>query len=406
MPFGPYALDDAGPGPSTARPDDRAPRAVVVGARRGLTGLLLAALAGVGPQATAAPTLQTLTAQAPGAAPVDLEATLEFPSGPLRDAFAALGKDVEAALPLEGFASVTNAGRRVAPGLAEGALGRGATWTQWRTALLAARARSDDARARATLALVALEQGRYRDANAHLARAAAEPALLASLLPRFVPGVPAGTLLARGARPPKLADGAVLRPALPPVPIVEGERRAVRASGIELGATRFDLLLSVEHEGVQAELKHLSGPAARVAIVLPRVEDYGVGAEYVDWDKQATIGAPLAVELRPGEEPHVLFARFEPKDPAWPTRLPDELPASVAERGVWLVLGERDPERDAYASIARELTLRELGIECGIAAAGSAPPGGAVVDLARPETRAEKLAWLVSALERFVLRGR
>ena len=134
-------------------------------------------------------------------------------------------------------------------------------------------------------------------------------------------------------------------------------------------------------------------------------EDYGVGAEYVDWDKQPTVGAPLVVEVKEGEEPHVLFARFEPKDPKWPTRAPDELPAAVREHGVWIVLGKDDPRRATYAALAKELALPEFGIACAVAEVGTVPPGGVVVDLTLADTQQEKLAWLVSALEHFALRG-
>lgn len=374
-------------------------------------GLLALALA-LSPSVPARPTVaprppsaQERTGSPAETAPKSAGMTLEFPSGPVRDALAALPVDVEPAAAPEGFGGASKSNERTAPGLTGGALQESTTWARWRAALIAVRANPRDARARAVLALVALEQGRYRDANEHFAHVASDRALFAALLPRFAPGVPAGTPLARGGRPQPLAAGTVLRPALPPAPTVEGERRAFHVVGLELGATRIELTLSVEHEGVQAEVRHLSGPPARVALELPRVEDYGVGAEYVDWDKQPTVGAPLVVEVKEGEEPHVLFARFEPKDPKWPTRAPDELPAAVREHGVWIVLAKDDPRRATYAALAKELALPELGIACAVAEVGTVPPGGVVVDLTLAETQQEKLAWLVSALEHFALRG-
>ncbi|MBI5364296.1 MAG: hypothetical protein HZA53_14045, partial [Planctomycetes bacterium] len=108
---------------------------------------------------------------------------MELPAGPLRDAVLGLAPDLEPAAPPEGFGAK---GR--APGLAAGALLEAATWSRWRAALLEVRASGGkdaraEARARAVLALVALEQGRHRDAPAHLAAGAAEPALLAARWP-------------------------------------------------------------------------------------------------------------------------------------------------------------------------------------------------------------------------------
>lgn len=315
------------------------------------------------------------------------------------------------AVPATLAADLGAAGR--APGLAAGALDDPATWKAWRGALERA-LEADDTAARTRLALVALEQGRHVDAWRHFEHCASDPALLAALLPRFVPGVERGTPLAHGGRAAPLADGALLRPALPPplahVPGTDPRfaRRVIALGGIVVGAATISLQVAVEGEGVQVELAHESGGAARVRIVIPRAEEYGVSAEYVDWLKQETLGAPLEVTLAPGEEPHVLFARFEPRDPRWPTSLPADLPASIGEHGLVLVGPADEPrnaaERGTLARIAAELSQPSLGLVCRLRGVNETAAGGVAVDLCDPAGRAEKLAWLVSAIERFAAR--
>lgn len=300
-----------------------------------------------------------------------------------------------------------------APGLAAGALDDPATWKAWRGALERA-LQADDTSARARLALVALEQGRHADAWRHFGHCASDPALLAALLPRFLPGVERGTPLARGGRAEPLADGALLHPALPPplapVPGTDPRfaRRVIALGGVVVGAATIALQVAVEGEGVQVELTHESGGTAHVRIVIPRAEEYGVSAEYVDWLKQETVGAPLEVTLAPGEEPHVLFARFEPRDPRWPTSLPADVPAAIEEHGLVLVGPADEPrnaaERGILARIAAELSQPSLGLVCRLRGADESAAGGVAVDLRDSAGRAEKLAWLVSAIERFAVR--
>ena len=93
------------------------------------------------------------------------------------------------------------------------------------------------------------------------------------------------------------------------------------------------------------------------------------------------------------------FARTAPWFfwPAWPVALW----AAWRWRGRW---GE--PAVALPMLTAGALALRETGIECRLAPAGAPVQGGVAIDLTDPATRMEKLAWLVSALERFVLRAR
>lgn len=364
---------------------------------RSLLAALTIALAGVAP------------AQEPSPAAPESAIALELPPGALRDAVAKLSRATEPAdLGPELGAPNKAPGIAREPGTAGEIVRRVETWERWHAALAAVRAK-EDPRARARLALLALEQGRYESAWRHLEAASAAPDVLAALLPRFVPGVEAGAPLERGGRAAKLADGARLAPALPPPVAADVEADPLRSprtmrAEVDVGAARVALTIALESEGVQIDVAHVSGGAAKLSIVLPRSEEHDISAEYVDWYKQDTLGAPLALEVQPGDEPHVLFARFEPRAPLWPTRTPEELPASVRSGGLWLVSDPADPEHAFHVALARALDFPELGLSCRVRAPGEAKPGGVDVDLTRAEGRERKRAWLIERVEDFVTR--
>src|SRR5262249_10085810 len=148
--------------------------------------------------------------------------------------------------------------------------------------------------------------------------------------------------LAGGACAP-LPEGARLCPALPPPgPVVERgrvDRRAMQIDGLRVGAAVLSLRVAVEVEGVQVEVTHVSGELARLVIVLPRPSEFAFASRYVDWVRSEDPSGALEVECRPGEPPHVLFGRFEPRDPRWPTLLPERLSAPAQNDGLWLVVG-------------------------------------------------------------------
>lgn len=354
-------------------------------------------------------------------APVNKDAavvpTIQLPPGPLRAACARLTAQTEPAQVAEDLGE-----RGKAPGISRAALVQAPTWERWHATLVALRAK-EEPRARARLALIALEQGRYTSAWSHLERASASPEVLAALLPRFLPGVASGATLARGGRVVALPDGARLTPALPPAVGVDepatkpsttptepenaaspfAPARSMRTE-FEIGAARVALSVALQNEGVQVELTHLSGGTARVSIVLPRAEDNTIATEYVDWFKQDTLGAPLEVVLEPESEPHVLFGRFEPRAPHWPTRVPDRLPAAIESGGLWLVVAPNDAEREFDEALARAFSFPELELACKLRTSGEPKSGGVEVDLTDVALRADKRAWLVSSVEALVLR--
>jgi hypothetical protein len=91
------------------------------------------------------------------------------------------------------------------------------SWAEW----LAAEAAEQypTASRRAGLALIALAQGRRRDAWHHFAATSADPRSSAAILPAFLPGIDVAKLpAAAGGLPPPLPDGILLRPTTPPIP--------------------------------------------------------------------------------------------------------------------------------------------------------------------------------------------
>src|SRR6186713_777615 len=195
--------------------------------------------------------LALLAAQAP---------RIELPAGPAAELAARLDPGVT---PAE------------LPVVAEQAWARGETWKRWSELLkLEAGAAGPDPARRAELALLALEQGRYEDAWDRFAQCAPAPPVAAALLARLLPGAPAGPL----------ADGAVLRPALPPpgaasTPPRGIDRRAMRIEGLAVGAAVIGLRISVEVEGVQIDVEHLSGGPAKLSIAIPEDPRFGFSDE-------------------------------------------------------------------------------------------------------------------------------
>jgi hypothetical protein len=159
--------------------------------------------------------------------------------------------------------------------------------------------------------------------------------------------------------------------------------------------------VSVENEGVQVDLRHVSGGKARVSVLLPEPPEYAFGNEYVDWYPQDELRVPHALEMAPGEEEHTIYGRFEKQRPRrFPSAPAQELPAQIEEGGLWLVAdGAVDPLLEAAA----QAIGRVLAVPCRIAAPND-PTGwsGTRIDLTAREERPVRLARLVSAVERFV----
>jgi len=297
------------------------------------------------------------------------------------------------------------------PSVATKAWSSAATWQMWSESLRAEAASSAvDPERRARLALLALEQRRTEDAWNHFTAAAnADPAWAAALLPRFLPGVPATSAAGIGGHAGPLPDGVVLSPSLPPPTegLAEGrfDRRAMSVSEIHIGAAVVSLRLAVESEGVQIDVKHVSGESARFSILIPEPREIGFGNEYVDWYRQDDMHIPHALEVKPGEEDHTLYGRFEGRSTAWSTKVPRELPGQLSQGKLWFVVPPHDEERALVDGIAACLTHEQFGFACAVIESGAKAPdwSGIRFDLSNPAERGSKLAWLAASVESFCL---
>lgn len=290
-----------------------------------------------------------------------------------------------------------------------------ATWTAWGGLVAAEKSGSSkamqppDPERRARLALLALEQGRSDEAWAHLAATRSDPTWTAAILPRFLPGVPPKSASASGGYAAPLEDGAILTPSLPPPTRATDsgtlDRRAMSARSIAIGAAVVSMKVSVENEGVQIDVRHVSGGPAHLSIRIPEPRDFTFGNEYVDWYRQDDMHVPHAFEVKPGEEEHTLYGRFEARGQPSSTHIPDLLPAAMTLGGLWLVSPD-DAGRPLLAAVAQSLS-NVLGVTCKLRAPSNPPYWtGISVDLAVPAERTLKLAWLASAVERFTLTPR
>ena len=348
---------------------------------------------------------------------VPAPARFELPPGAAANAVARLEPTTKPARTPEDLG-----GEGRVPGVAPGAWSKPETWETWAKGIAAANSRAgagavggaatDDAvreaaARRARLALLALEQGRSDDAWEHFA--ATTPEWTAALLPRFLPGVPLQTRAGVGGASGPTKAGDVHSPALPPPSLerVAGrvDRRAMSARDVTIGDTVVSVRVSVEAEGVQVDVRHRSGPATRLALRIPRSPDYDFGDEYVDWYRQETKGVPHVIEVKPGEEEHTLYGRFDARRDVPAASVPTRLPPSLARGGLWLVVANDDPDRELLAAAAAAIGRTGLGFECGLRSPGAPSSGiaGTSVDLSNREERAARLAWLVSAIEHYAL---
>ncbi|MCY2960880.1 MAG: hypothetical protein NTY35_12010 [Planctomycetota bacterium] len=322
-------------------------------------------------------------------------ARFEFAPGPLADLVARLGPEqVPAALDRADLAADWSAP---------------ATFERWRAAL--SEARDGDTRpARARLALLALRQDRAAEAWKHLELAGADATLLAALLPRFLPGIADDAPVGAGGLAGPLPDGAVLRPCTPPRtrPVERGriERRAMRVRGLRVGEAVLGLRVAVEPEGVQIDIEHISGGAARVAVRLPTEPGFALANEYVDWFQAEQRGVAHVVEIRPGDEEHTLYGRFEPSESAPEFVLPPAAPAALGLGGL-AIRPEPGPEgRSRAEALARALSGAPLNLDARVLDDRAQAPGwqSITLDLSDPRTSSAKVAALCGAVERFTLR--
>ena len=311
---------------------------------------------------------------------------IELPPGPAADATAQLALSTR---PAE------------LPKVLDDAFATPAGWKRLGELLAAeSSAGAPDPARRAELALLALAQHRYEDAWTRYAECASSPATLAALLGRFLPG----------HRPSR--DATVLAPALPPLradipqpPRGYVQRRAMKIGAFVAGATTLAMRVSVEAEGVEIEVEHVSGPPVTLAIAIPEDPEFGYSDEYVDWYRQERRGIPHEVALKPGDEPHVLYGRFEPRRAEWPTREPEGIPAQLENGTLRLFAGTSGEDRELAGAVASFLSASPLRVSARAADSPgpNAEPFGVVIDLSKEADRARKLAWIAGAVERRAL---
>jgi len=248
-------------------------------------------------------------------------------------------------------------------------------WRRWVELVRAeADARTSAPPRRAQLALVARLQGRDGDAWAHLLACESDPGLVALLLPLFSPGVPRALLGQRGALP----DGVLLTPALPPA---EDPRaglrwlagRRIERREFEVGAARCALIVSVEPDGIEVSVRHLSGGAARVRVLAPLPRGIQPGLAFADWEKLPPDAGPVEFRLDAESNEHSLWLTFHPPEARWPSPPLESLHALSPGREILLESPRGDePELRRFAEALSEL----LGVEARVSAPQAHPRAG------------------------------
>jgi hypothetical protein len=328
------------------------------------------------------------------------------------------------------FASSPSTGARVAfatlcpPGIdatfvPANAWQRASTWILWAQEMtLAANREKRELEPRAGLALLALANGRWSDAWFHFRACDASKEWMSALLPSFLPGVPRLTKLDSDRSPP-LRDGAELRPSLPPPSdhAIEGhiDVRSMTIESFVVGDATLSMRVGVEVEGVQIDIDHRAGGEAHLSIVIPEPDELAIGNEYVDWMVQPTHHEPLALVVKPGDEAHTIYGRFESRSLSHPTHVAERVPAQISAGILWLLVPDEPADREFFDAVAKSVRALPLAIDCRVITSrgystskhdASDTALGTTIDLRSREERDEKLKWLVSSLEHLVLAAR
>jgi hypothetical protein len=336
--------------------------------------------------------------------------SIELPEGAIARAVESLGAPSK---PIDLPTHLGSPGRVPGPKLS--AWTQPGTWTRWAELVDAeSRASTPDPARRAELALLALEQERWDDAWRELEVAAATPGWLAALLPRFLPGAPAGSPAAPGGRTGRLPEGVTLTPSLPPATREAAagrvDRRSMRIDDLAIGDAVVELTVAVEAEGVQVDVTHRSGGATRFSLRIPEPADFAIAQEYVDWYRQDEARVAHTLEVKPGDPTHTFYGRFEPHSVRFTAQLPTELNAQLQTGTLWILAGEEPAERTLAREIAESLAKGPLKIAARALGASEAPPTaewtGVRLDLRDGKERARKLAWLASSVEHFALHAK
>ena len=356
---------------------------------RGLTGMgaICLALTGTGSRSEATSTVDGVV--------------LELPDGPAAKAWAGVGSQT---VPHPLHPNLRKACATSSP--AGSAVPTWRMWADW----VAAEARTTEPERRAALCLLARAQGRHADAWGHYAKVGADPRWVASVTPYLLPGAPLDSPLEPGGNLAPLPDGVLLQPFLPP-PIQNADAapsavawRKATVGGIRVGDATLELTISVEATGVQVDVVHRGGGAAKVAILIPEPPGYEIRIEYLDWMQTDQPRLPILVDLQPGGEPTTLWGRMIERRVALPTGQAKSLPQSLVRGGLFLSMPADDPQRAAVGQIAPVLA-KLLGVRVGLTEPGGQLPGwtGTVLHLGTAAERGERLTWLASAIESFLL---
>lgn len=347
-----------------------------------------------------------LAGPGPGAEPTTTTdgVVLELPDGPAAKAWAGVGSET-APHPLhpnlrKACASSSPAGTAVP------------TWHMWAD-WVAAEAQENAPARRAALCLLARAQGRHADAWGHYAKLGADPRWVASVTPYLLPGAPLDSPVEAGGNLAPLPDGVLLQPFLPPLLEDAGSApagvawRKATVGGIRVGEATLELTISVEATGVQVDLIHRGGGPVKVAILIPEPPGYEIRIEYLDWMQTEQPRRPILVDLQPGAEATTLWGRMIERRVSLPTGQADQLPQSLVQGGLFLSLPADDPQRAAVGEITPVLA-KLLGVRVGLTEPGAPLPGwtGTVLHLGNPAERGERLTWLASAIESFLLQPR
>jgi hypothetical protein len=327
-------------------------------------------------------------------APTRDNSALTLPDGPAAKVWAGVGPDTQPAeLPPEARLGLDP-------------WNQPATWKRWAELVRLEEQTNDPAR-RAELCLLAKAHGRASDAWHHYQALGADPTWVAAVTPSLLPGVPAGSPVAPGGRAAPLPDGVLLTPFLPPTSRRGAvEWRTATVHGLTIGEAVLDLTITVEATGVQVDLAHVSGGAAKVSVLLPEPEGFQIRVEYVDWLRRDNdqIRTPITVELKPGEEPRQLYGRVLEQRSHLPTGAARKLPASLLLGGLVFEVPADDPQRADLARIAGVIG-ELLQVETRVDTPGAPRPEWSCTVFRLPpgHERLERLRYLASAIEAYLL---
>jgi len=290
---------------------------------------------------------------------------------------------------------------------------RSATWQRWASLVAAERVSPQPSpERRAVLCLLASTHGRAHDAWAHLATLGAAPEWAAAVTAYLLPGVPAGTRLGPGGEPRDLPAGTLLRPLPPPdsgtLPPGAVEWRTARIEGLTVGGARLDLAITIESTGVQVDATHTSGDPTRLWVQLPVPRPFQIEVEYLDWMRRDTVGLPVELELNPGQDTRTIYGRTRESRSDLPTGRARALPAQLLEGALFLEVPAADPQWAHLTAVAKVLAeLLDVAVHLRTPAARMANSGepwtGISLSLPAGEGRAQRLRYLASAVERFLL---